>query len=290
MAGHHHHHQTVDWAEAAAHLAAAAHDDRAWYERLAHELVRPDDKLAVDVGCGGAGMAVALAGTLRHGRVVAVDEEPAILDAARRTVADAGVAVDVVRADLQAGFDALRDVLSGPADVMWSSAAVHHLSDQQAALDALAGLLAPGGRLAVAEGGLPTRHLPWDVGLGEPGLELRLDAAENVWFAGMRAALPDVRPMPYSWASALRRAGLVEVTTRTTVLESPVPLADADRDRVVHKVGRRVERAREAGLLGPDDVAAWSRLLDPADERFLGRRDDLAELAARSVHIGVKPA
>jgi SAM-dependent methyltransferase len=294
MAGHQHSHAGhaaghIDWAEAAAHLVANAADDRPWYESLARELVGPADRLAVDVGCGGAGMAIALAGALPHGRVVAVDEEPAILEAARSNVADAGVPVDVVRADLQLGFDQVRTVLAGPADLVWASASVHHLSDQQAAVTDLAGLLAPGGRLALAEGGLPHRHLPWEIGLGEPGLELRLQVAEDRWFAAMRAALPDVRPMPYSWAAALRRAGLDPVTTRTKVLETPVPLGDADRERVVDRLTHRVERAREADLLNADDVAVWARLLDPADTDFLGRREDLADLVARSVHIGVKP-
>lgn len=60
----------------------------------------------------------------------------------------------------------------------------------------LAGLLAPGGRPALAEGGLASRHLPWDLGFGEPGHELRLQLAEDRWFAVMRISLPDPRPCP----------------------------------------------------------------------------------------------
>jgi hypothetical protein len=167
---------------------------------------------------------------------------------------------------------------------------VHHAGDQQRAVGTLVTLLAPGGRLALAEGGLPMRCLPWDVGVGEPGLEVRLDAAQDIWFARMRRQLPDAVPMPYGWPNALRRAGLTDVRTATWLFEAPTPLTPADRQRVVRELSHRVERLAETGLLGGDDVAAWARLLDEGDPAWLGHRDDLQRLTARSVHIGHNPA
>jgi SAM-dependent methyltransferase len=194
--------------------------------------------------------------------------------------------VQFVQADIAGGLASLQDTLGAPADLVWASAVVHHAPDQQAAVADLAALLAPGGRLVLAEGGLRPRHLPWDVGLGEPGLEMRLDAAQDRWFAGMRAALPGSVPMPYGWPEALGRAGLVDVTTRSTLLERPAPLAAGDRAAALDGLRWQVERLRGTGLLAPADEDAWVRLLDPAGQAFLGHRTDLYRLEARSVHIG----
>jgi len=323
----------IDWAGLADRLGTVARDDAGWYAAQAAALVRPADRVVVDLGCGGGGMAIALAAAAPAGAgVVAVDGDEAVLAGARANAAAAGVAVrfgradvagepaalraagvavrfgraDVagepaslraagvavrfVRADIAGEPAALRAAIGAPADLIWASAVLHHAPDQQAALTDVAGLLAPGGRLALAEGGRRAEHLPWDLGVGEPGLELRLDAAQDRWFAGMRAALPGAVPMPYGWTEALRRAGLVGVTTRSTLIERPVPLADADRAAVVDGLRWRVDLVRGSGLLDAADDRTWARLLDQADPAFLGHRADLYHLDARSVHIGHSPA
>jgi SAM-dependent methyltransferase len=293
----HHHHShgedpyEVHWEEHAERLAAAAHADADWYASVAAHLVGPDDRVAVDIGCGGAGMAVALARALEAGRVLGVDGDPAVLDTARAHLPATGtVPVELVRADLDGDLADVSAALRGPADIVWASASVHHAGDQQRAVDLLAGLLRPGGRLALAEGGLPIRALPWDVGVGRPGLEQRLDAAQDRWFGEMRDRLPGAVRMPYGWTGALSRAGLRDVTTRTWLLEQPVPLSTSDRERVVNELRTRVDRLRTADLLDAEDLAAWDRLLDPEGPDCLGNRDDLFRLTARSVHIGRRPA
>ncbi|MDG4778913.1 methyltransferase domain-containing protein [Micromonospora sp. WMMD961] len=283
----------VDWTELAPQLVDAARRDRNWYLMIARELVAPGDRLAVDVGCGAAGMSLAIARMMTCGRVVAVDAHQTVLDAARDHISaewsDRRVRIEPLRVDIPAETAALREALDAPADLVWASASVHHAGDQQAAVTALAGLLAPGGRLALAEGGLPDRHLPWDVGLGEPGLEVRLHAAQDRWFARMRAELPDSRRMPYGWTEALRHAGLSPVTTRTALDEQPAPLPDTIRWAVVEALAGRVSRLRPTGLLSAADLDAWDHLLDPAGKEWLGHRGDLFRLSARSVHLGVHP-
>jgi SAM-dependent methyltransferase len=296
-----HHHSAepyiVDWAEKAAGLVEAARDEQAWYESMAATLLLPADRVAVDVGCGGGGMTLALAAALGAGsgqpaQVVAVDAEPEVLATVRSELAARAAGelarVDTVVADLGDGVAPVRAALAGPADLVWASASVHHLGDQQAAVDALATLLATGGRLALAEGGLPARYLPWDLGVGEPGLELRLDAANDRWFARMRAELPGSVRTPYGWTEAIRRAGLADVTTRTVLRESPAPLPEPERHRVADRFGHWVDRMRPTGLLDPADLAAWDRLLDPDDPAWLGSRTDVFRLEARSVHVGTR--
>lgn len=285
----HHPAAVIDWSEQAAHLSRAADGDAAWYADVARILVRPTDLLAVDIGCGAAGMTVALDAALPpRAFVVGVDNDGDVLDAARRRIVDSGIDdghIRLIRADLDTDLTLLPEVVRG-ADVIWASASIHHLADQQAALTALAALLAPGGRLALAEGGLPGRHLPWDLGVGEPGIEARLLDAEGRWFARMRAALPGSVRMPYGWTTALRRTGLAGVISRTFTFESPAPLDEAELTTVLDRFARRVRRATEDGELDDVDVRAWARLLDADDDAWLGRRDDVYTLDTRTVHVG----
>lgn len=270
----------IDWAEQAAHLHDNAAIDVAWDAAVAARIVRPTDRLAVDAGCGAGGMTRALAAALPiEARVVGIDGTSEVLDVAAGQTDDPRVSF--VRASFEDGFAA---VVDAPADLVWASASVHHAADQQTAVTALAGLLAPNGRLAVAEGGLPAHYLPWDVGVGEPGLEHRLIAAGQRWFGRMRAELPGSVRMPYGWTTALRNAGLTNVRTRTVLTEQPAPLAD--NAVAVEAVRHQVDRLADTDLLDPADRDAWRRLLDPHDDAYLGRRDDLYVLGARSIHTG----
>ncbi|MET7302654.1 class I SAM-dependent methyltransferase [Embleya sp. NPDC005575] len=149
----------------------------------------------LDIGSGPGVMTCVLAETFADAEVVAVDGTPALLDGvlARAGRLGLGDRVTVRCADLAAGpIDADRPGESplGTSDVIWSGMALHHLGDQQGALNRLAGVLRPGGLLAVAEGGLPMRYLPRDIGIGRPGLQTRLDAARDQSFEFMRGELP----------------------------------------------------------------------------------------------------
>jgi SAM-dependent methyltransferase len=177
----------------------------------------------------------------------------------------------------------IRGVVPDGADVVWASHSLHHLGDQQAAVTELGSVLRPGGRLAIAEGGLSPRHLPYDLGVGEPGLEARLQAANDTWFTGMRARLTGSVRMPYGWDEALRRAGLTEVTSRTWLLEPQPDLA-----AITDKFNHRVPRLHEAGFLSDEDLRAWQKLLDPASPDWLGNRRDVFHLDARTVHWGYR--
>jgi len=283
---------TIDWGEEAGHLVRSAMRDAEFDAQVAGWLVRPSDRVAVDVGCGAGGMAAALARALAPGgRVVAVDADADVLATAREHVAATAPEAEVVFAasSLEAGADALRAAVGEPADLVWAAHSVHHAADQQAAVDSLAGLLAPGGRLALAEGGLSPRNLPWDLGVGAPGLEERLDAVQDRWFAAMRDELPGAVRMPYGWTEALRRAGLRDVTTRTVLIERPAPLPPAERAAVADGLRWRADRLSAAGLLDAGDQETVARLLDPEDEAWLGHREDVFHLDANSIHLGTRP-
>lgn len=289
----------IDWAEEAGRLRASAAGEADWNAAVARSLVRDSDKVVADVGCGGGGMAKALAEALPGTTVVAIDADPDVLEQAREHTAG------LVRCELASmddGAEPLHRAIAAPADLVWASASVHHAADQQAAVDALASLLAPGGRLALAEGGLPARHLPWDLGVGEPGLELRLDLAQDRWFKVMRDSLPGSVPMPYGWTEALTRAGLTGATTRSVLTETAAPLPPERLEGVVRAFRTRIERltgpsqghghghvVSDEEWLTPEDLDAWQQLLDPDGPHYLGARSDPAVLSVRSVHLGHAP-
>jgi SAM-dependent methyltransferase len=258
-------------------------DAVAWLVEASERTEGPGPRRVLDVGCGAGGAACAFAQALTPGVVVGFDRDPRLLAIARRRAADAGFAGRVGWSC--AAVDAL-PVEPGSADVVWASGVVHHLPDQQAAIGTLAALLRPGGRLALIEGGLPLRCLPFDIGVGRVGLEARLDEARSRWFADMREELRGP-PLPYGWPEALRRAGLVDVRARSFLAEAPPPLDDFGR-----QVAERHLRSALTELddrLAPDDRDTIARLLDPDDAAYVGRRDDLMVTAVRTLNVATAP-
>lgn len=242
--------------------------------------------VVVDVGPGAGSATVALACAVGdQGRVYAVDLDPAMLDATLEAARAAGVGdrVRPVLHDLEDGTPALPEA----ADIVWSSWCVHHAHDWDSAVGALVGLLRPGGVLCIAEGGLPTRCLPWDIGTGRPGLEGRLDEAHDRYFAQWFFDRPAAVRPHRGWSEILRGAGLVDVTAHTTLVDFPAPLSEQVRAVVLAELAARVRRA--GPYLADDDRAAWARLLDPHDDAWLGRRGDLALLSARTAYQGRSP-
>ncbi|WP_449340696.1 class I SAM-dependent methyltransferase, partial [Streptomyces canarius] len=180
--GHGHHGTDIDWSELGPLLETQAELFAPVYERamawLAREVTEPG--LIVDAGSGPGVVACLFAEAFPGARVVAVDAAAPLLQRARARAVRRGVAdrFDTVTGELP---DVL-DQVEYPVDLLWASRSLHHLGDQRAALTAFAERLAPGGTLALLEGGLPSRFLPRDIGIGRPGLQARLDALEEEWF------------------------------------------------------------------------------------------------------------
>jgi SAM-dependent methyltransferase len=254
--------------------------------QIARELPVPGGAVVADVGCGTGGMTLLLAERVGPGgRVFAVDREPVLLQRVRERAEAAGLADRVTT--VPATIDELPGVLPEPSALVWASHVVHHSGDQTAALRALAAALAPGGMLAVAEGSPPPRRLPWDVGVGRPGIEMRLQAAIAEWFAAMRAGLPGSVRDPRGWPAMLRDAGLSDVTARGWLLHLPAPLSKERLAVVLNALAGHVERARP--WLAEDDLASWERLLDEGGSDWLGRRDDVEMVAVEMVYLGRRP-
>ncbi|MGW2103902.1 class I SAM-dependent methyltransferase [Streptomyces olivaceoviridis] len=284
--GHGHHGTDIDWSEMGPLLETQAELFAPVYERamawLAREVTEPG--LIVDAGSGPGVVACLFAEAFPGARVVAVDAAAPLLQRARARAVRRGVAdrFDTVTGELP---DVL-DQLEYPADLLWASRSLHHLGDQRAALTTFAERLAPGGTLALQEGGLPSRFLPRDIGIGRPGLQARLDALEEEWFGRMRAGLPGSVAETEDWPALLTAAGLKPAGTRTFLLDLPAPVTDRARAYVVAHLSRLREGIGDA--LDADDRATLDRLLDPSDPASAHVRPDLFVLSAHTVHTAVR--
>ncbi|MEY9485023.1 SAM-dependent methyltransferase [Streptomyces calvus] len=284
---HGHDHGDIDWAEMAPLLEAEAELFTPLYERalgwLAKEVTEPG--LVVDAGSGPGVISCLFAETFPGARIVAVDGSEPLLERARARAARKGVAdrFGTLAGDLPGALGEL----DYPADLLWASRSVHHLGDQGAALAACAERLAPGGTLAVMEGGLPVRFLPRDIGFGRPGLQARIDVALEDRFSRMRAELPGSVAQVEDWPALLASAGLHHARSRTFLLDLSAPVTDRTRAYVVTALTRIREGVAED--LDADDRATLDRLLDPADPASVHHRPDVFVLAAHTVHTAVRP-
>ncbi|MFF3458949.1 class I SAM-dependent methyltransferase [Streptomyces sp. NPDC002730] len=296
--GHGHHHTDIDWEVMATQLENSGELQLPVLRRTAarlRELLAPEKEVRriLDIGSGPGVMTCVLAEAFADAEAVAVDGTPGLLDRALARAERLGLGgrVAVRHAELPEGLDDDDEHGEGglgTADLVWSSKAVHHLGDQQGALNALAGVLRPGGLLAVAEGGLPMRFLPRDIGIGRPGLQARLDAALEHWFEVMRAELPGSTTVVEDWPAMLRRAGLTRVGSFTSLLELPAPLGETARAFLHTQLTRLQETMSD--FLDVEDRKTLDVLLDPRAPEGILRRPDAFLLSATTVFTGVRSA
>ena len=214
--------------------------------------------------------------------MTALDESQEMLDATRAFLEEGPHAarVELRRGDI--GSLSLDDGF----DLVWSSRTVHHLGDQLAGVRELVRVLRPGGRLALREGSLTTRFLPDDIGIGEPGLEDRLDVAFHRWFvAGVRSGEGRVR-YPYGWTQMLRDAGLSQVTAKTFLLEALAPFTDVQVSYMGRQLRHWVEDGARRSMLAPGDAEVLDALTDASSEHFVFKRPDLHLQEMVTVYLG----
>ncbi|AXK32820.1 class I SAM-dependent methyltransferase [Streptomyces armeniacus] len=296
-----HNHHNIDWEAMAAHLEAEAELLSPFIESAADWLRRAITEAeagangdgadgahgvrrVLDVGSGPGVVTCVLARTFPYAETVAVDQGSGLLErvAARAAEQGLGDRVRTRQADLPAEFGAL-----GSADVIWTSHVVHHLGDQQAALESLAGVLRPGGLLAVVERGLPARFLPRDIGIGRPGLQARLDAVVEDRFSEMRAELPGSVGVVEDWPGMLAAAGLVPAGTRTFLTDHPAPLALSAREYLHTHLTRLRDGVGEQ--LDAEDRETLDRLVDGDACTGILWRPDAFYATATTVHTARAP-
>jgi SAM-dependent methyltransferase len=277
--GHGHRDDDYDWASIGEEIERNAEVHHDYLDQAMDWLRGQVDEPAriLDVGSGPGVAACALAETFGDAEVVAADRAPELLARAAKRAERLGVKITTQEADLPTAFPDL-----GAADLIWTSGVMHHIGDQQDALNQLAALLRPGGVLAVVEGGLPLRFLPRDIGIGRPGLQSRLDAANDAWFTDMRNGLPGSTPVVEDWAAMLARAGLMPSASRTFLVDLPAPLDTEPRLLLRDMLVRQREMLGDR--IDAEDHAVIDRLVHDEDRASLMWRPDVFLLNARTVH------
>ena len=128
----------------AATYARASDAQARWAEIVLDRLPLRGDETVLDAGCGAGGVTARLVERLPHGRVIAVDGSPEMVELARETL---GPGADVRLVDL------VDLELDEPVDAVFSNAVFHWIDDHDRLFSRLFAALRPGGRLVAQCGG-----------------------------------------------------------------------------------------------------------------------------------------
>jgi SAM-dependent methyltransferase len=234
------------------------------------------------VGCGAGGVTRLLAEAGRaDSYITALDVESDFLAAAKKLLKDMPYAITY-----QAGSLDELPFAEGQFELIWCSRVVHHMRDQLAAVRELRRVLKPGGRLVLREDGLLMQLLPFDIGLGEPGLDERLNAVRAWEFAQLRPTIPDSTEYPFGWTRLLRDADFTHVTARSFLFEALSPF-NADLSEFLLRHWRRfLEDLEIRARLSPDDQNILVQLMDADSPYFLLGRNDLYFVKVSTVYVG----
>ena len=229
----------------------------------------------LDAGCGtGEALRWLSSAVGPDGAVVGIDLATAHVAAARSQ----GIAKATV---LQA------DLLHAPFcpasfDLIWCVNTINHLRDPILGLKRLAGLLRPGGRIALGQSSLlPDMYFAWDSRLerliNEAVRRYYLDRYElrEHELAGVRSAV--------GW---LRAAALRDVTPQTLMIERISPLRPADEAYLLEAIFRDTWGERLRPYLPAAEYAELAGLCDPKDRRYALRRPDFHLLQCFTLTTG----
>ncbi len=230
----------------------------------------------LDAGCGYGNHLLMFART--GAAVSGFDREAHRVQIAHERLREAGLAeqAEVRVRDL---FD--QPYPSDTFSLVWCSHVLHGLADMPRAARILVAMARPGGRVVVRENRVGQSWLPYDIGLGEPGLEHRLEGAFLRWFLADRIRRGRY---PHGWTHLLREAGLVKVRAQSFLHELEPPF-----DRVQQEyLGGRMRRLASFAGVSRADRRLVERLLNPNDPSYIFRRDDLYLLAVSTIYVGWK--
>jgi len=224
--------------------------------------VRPGFRV-LDVGCG-TGEAVGWLKELtgETGRVVGIDLSTAHTRAARGSAPDTAL---IAQANL------LKSPFApGTFDLIWCVNTLNHLRDRLAGVKTLAGLLAPGGLIALGQSGfLPEMFFAWDA-----RLERVVREADRAYYLDRYGLDERDTAAVRGLVGLLRSAGLQDVRARTVVIERLAPLNRFDEDYLFETIFRGTWGERLQPYLSPEDSTELRRLCDPQNTQFALRRPD----------------
>lgn len=245
---------------------------QSWGEAIVQHLPLRGDETALDLGCGDGRLTEFLLRRLARGRVIAVDRSANMLQAARaRLEPEFGGRVEYLRRSLD-DLD-LREI----ADLAFSNAAFHWVTDHPRLFEVVFEALKPGGWLVAQCGASPNIA------------RLRARAAA-LMASEAYAAYFDGWPGPWEFASPeltaqrLRAAGFEDI--ETAMFEAPVQLGSGQETRDFFKnviFGAHLERIPDAALRARfvDSLTVQSAADDPPFRQDYWRLNMRARRPAR---------
>jgi SAM-dependent methyltransferase len=258
--------------------------------RLFNSFVEPELRQAIaslglkqgmrvlDAGCGtGEALRWLCDAVAPQGTVVGIDLAAAHVSAARASAAER---VLVLQADVRQPPLAPRSF-----DLVWSVNTINHLREPLAGVQVLAGLLCPGGRIAVGQSSLmPEMFFAWDSRLER----LTTEAVRRYYrdrYSLSEGDLADTR----SIVGLLRRAALRNVRAQTLIIERVSPLNLADEAYLLEAIFRGTWGERLRPYLSGEDYDELTALCDPWHPAFALRRPDFHFLQTFTVAVGQVP-
>jgi SAM-dependent methyltransferase len=236
--------------------------------------LRPGMRI-LDAGCGtGEALGWLLDEVKPAGSVVGIDLSLAHVAAARQR---ASPQIPVSQGDI---FDA--PFAPASFDFIWCVNTINHLHDPVAGVQRLAGLLRPGGRLALGQSALlPEMYFAWDSRLER----LTNEAVRNYYLDRYHLGEDDLGAVR-AIIGVLRRADLRRVMARTIMIERVFPVDEATQTYLVEAIFRDTWGERLRPYLSSGDFAALMRLCNPQDLQFALRRPDFHFLQSFTLALG----
>ncbi|HEY1889909.1 MAG TPA: class I SAM-dependent methyltransferase [Steroidobacteraceae bacterium] len=233
----------------------------------------------LDAGCGTGEALKWLHDAVRPtGSVVGMDLSAAHVRVARGAAPDS---VQVLQEDLT------RPPLAAKSfDLIWSVNTINHLRDPSAGIGTLAGLLRPGGRIAIGQSSLlADQHFAWDARLER----LTNEAVRRYYEARYGLTESDLRHVRHllEW---MHLAGLAHVTARTFIIERTAPLRPADEAYLLEAIYRGTWGERLRPYLTSEDYTELCRLCDPMHPSYALHRRDFHFIQTFTLVIGEAPA
>jgi len=232
----------------------------------------------LDVGCGTGEVLNWLSGAVGPTGVVVGIELALAHAACARSATSAQVLVlqaDLLRAPLR----------RASVDLIWSVNTINHLRDPLAGVQALTGLLRPGGRIALGQSSLlPDMVFAWDARLER----LTNEAVRQYYrdrYGLSEADLAAIR----SLVGLLRGTGLANVSVRTWSLERISPLDAASENYLRDVIFRDTWGERLRPYLSTEDYQPLTQLCDPHSPDYALRRPDLHFLQTFTLAVAQVP-
>ncbi len=212
----------------------------------------------------------------REGRVAALDISAKAIEALKARFAESDLK------NMVTTYEA--DVLKMPLedatfDLAWSSHTMHIFVDPVAGVCELARVVMPGGRVAIRKVAYSGRLLPLDIGIGEPGIESRIQAAFTKWFVADRFKRGRV---PFGWPRVLMNAGLREIEVILFFFQVSTPFSAMQTEYLRKSLRGKADLEH----LDASEKATLLRITEPGTPDDALARDDLHFTDIATVFVG----